>query len=189
LQQVIGRGGGIWREGSDALHVLVLTDEPLGLPIAALTTDGAERVGFQDRQIAAGAVGFECAANASVGYPEIWRNAERAQYARRVHGGGSPAGAIAWRYQLAGQGEKPWRVYAPPHMSAEAVRNYVERLLGTLATFGRADLQPEGALKRQSKSIPSGNSMHFGIDAGPEAFASFVWKAWQPWEVGHPPDG
>jgi hypothetical protein len=122
LQQVIGRGGGIWRQENDALPVLVLTDEPLRLPIAALTTDGAERVGFEDRQIAAGAVGFECAVHASIGYPEIWANAERAQYARRVQGGGHPAGVVAWRYQLAGQGEKPWRVYAPPHMSADAVR-------------------------------------------------------------------
>jgi hypothetical protein len=150
LQQVIGCGGGIWREGSDALHVLVLTDEPLGLPIAALTTDGAERVGFEDRQIAAGGVSFECGVHASIGYPEIWPNAERAQYARRVHGGGHPAGTIAWRYQLAGQGEKPWRIYAPQHMSGEAVRSYVEGLLGKLTTFTREAAHAEGALKRQS---------------------------------------
>jgi len=73
-------------------------------------------------------------------------------------------------------------------MSAEAVRTYVEGLLGKLATFTR-EAHAEGALKRQGKSIPSGNSMHFGTDAGPEPFAPFVWKAWELWEVDHPPDG
>ena len=55
LQQIIGRG--LWRTADNPLHVLVLTD----VPLEELTTDAAERPSFEDRQIAVGAIAFECA--------------------------------------------------------------------------------------------------------------------------------
>ena len=94
--------------------MLVLTDVPLDMPVEELTTDAAERPSFEDRQIAVGAIAFECAAHAAKAFPEMWKDADRAQYARRQHGRGQPAGTIAWQYRIAGQGERPWRVYAPP---------------------------------------------------------------------------
>ena len=68
---------------------------------------------FEDRQIAVGATAFECAAHAAQAFPEMWKDADRAQYARRQHGRGQPAGTITWQYRIAGQGERSWRVYAP----------------------------------------------------------------------------
>ena len=62
LQQIIGRGRGLWRTADNPLHVLVLTDVPLDTPVEELTTDAAERPSFEDRQIAVGAIAFECAA-------------------------------------------------------------------------------------------------------------------------------
>ena len=114
LQQIIGRGRGLWRTADNPLHVLVLTDVPLDMAVEELTTDAAERPSFEDRQIAVGAIAFECAAHAAKVFPEMWKDADRAQYARRQHGRGQPAGTIAWQYRIAGQGERPWRVYAPP---------------------------------------------------------------------------
>ena len=52
LQQIIGRGRGLWRTADNPLHVLVLTDVPLDMPVEELTTDAAERPSFEDRQIA-----------------------------------------------------------------------------------------------------------------------------------------
>ena len=43
LQQIIGRGRGLWRTADNPLHVLVLTDVPLDMPVEELTTDAAER--------------------------------------------------------------------------------------------------------------------------------------------------
>ena len=63
LQQIIGRGRGLWRTADNPLHVLVLTDVPLDMPVEELTTDAAERPSFEDRQIAVGAIAFECAAH------------------------------------------------------------------------------------------------------------------------------
>ena len=106
LQQIIGRGRGLWRNADNPLHVLVLTDVPLEMPVEELTTDAAERPSFEDRQVAAGAIAFEVRGTAAKAYPEIWKDADRAQYARRQHGRGQPAGTVAWRYQVAGQGER-----------------------------------------------------------------------------------
>ena len=88
LQQIIGRGRGLWRTADNPLHVLVLTDVPLDMPVEELTTDAAERPSFEDRQIAVGAIAFECAAHAAKAFPEMWKDADRAQYARRQHGRG-----------------------------------------------------------------------------------------------------
>ena len=63
LQQIIGRGRGLWRTADNPLHVLELTDVPLDMPVEELTTDAAERPSFEDRQIAVGAIAFECAAH------------------------------------------------------------------------------------------------------------------------------
>jgi len=63
LQQIIGRGRGLWRTADNPLHVLVLTDVPLDMPVEELTTDAAERPSFADRQIAVGAIAVECAAH------------------------------------------------------------------------------------------------------------------------------
>ena len=60
LQQIIGRG--LWRTVDNPLHVLVLTDVPLDMPVEELTTDAAERPSFEDRH-AVGAIAFECAAH------------------------------------------------------------------------------------------------------------------------------
>jgi hypothetical protein len=84
LQQIIGRGRGLWRTADNPLHVLVLTDVPLDMPVEELTTDAAERPSFADRQIAVGAIAFECAAHAAKAFPEMWKDADRAQYARRL---------------------------------------------------------------------------------------------------------
>ena len=83
LQQIIGRGRGLWRTADNPLHVLVLTDVPLDMPVEELTTDAAERPSFEDRQIAVGAIAFECAAHAAKAFPEMWKDADWAQYARR----------------------------------------------------------------------------------------------------------
>jgi hypothetical protein len=48
LQQIIGRGRGLWRTAESPLHVLVLTDVPLDMPVEELTTDAAERPGSAD---------------------------------------------------------------------------------------------------------------------------------------------
>ena len=95
LQQIIGRGRGLWRTADNPLHVLVLTDVPLDMPVEELTTDAAERPSFEDRQIAVGAIAFECAAHAAKAFPEMWKDADRARSARRQHGRGQPAGTIA----------------------------------------------------------------------------------------------
>jgi hypothetical protein len=63
LQQIISRGRGLWRTADNPLHVLVLTDVPLDMRVEELTTDAAERPSFADRQIAVGAIAFECAAH------------------------------------------------------------------------------------------------------------------------------
>ena len=76
LQQIIGRGRGLWRTADNPLHVLVLTDVPLDMPVEELTTDAAERPSFEDRQIAVGAIAFECAAHAAKAFPEMWKDAE-----------------------------------------------------------------------------------------------------------------
>ena len=61
--RLIGRGRGLWRTADNPLHVLVLTDVPLDMPVEELTADAAERPSFADRQIAVGAVAVECAAH------------------------------------------------------------------------------------------------------------------------------
>ena len=61
LQQIIGRG--LWRTADNPLHVLVLTDVALDMPVEELTTDAAERRSFADRQIGVGAIAVECAAH------------------------------------------------------------------------------------------------------------------------------
>ena len=187
LQQIIGRGRGLWRTADNPLHVLVLTDVPLDMPVEELTTDAAERPSFEDRQIAVGAIAFECAAHAAKAFPEMWKDADRAQYARRQHGRGQPAGTIAWQYRIAGQGERPWRVYAPPHMTADAVQAFAVSILGPLASFERT--QPKGAFSFQSEAPSTGNSRDFGADDLPERPLPFMWQAWKAWRVEHPPDG
>ena len=174
LQQIIGRGRGLWRTADNPLHVLVLTDVPLDMPVEELTTDAAERPRFADRQIAVGAIAFECAAHAAKAFPE-------------KHGRGQPAGTIAWQYRIAGQGERSWRVYAPPHMTADAVQACAVSILGPLASFERT--QPKGAFSFQSEAPSTGNSRDFGADDLPERPLPFMWQAWKAWRVEHPPDG
>ena len=72
-QQIIGRGRGLRRTADNPLHVLVLTDVPLDMPVEEPTTDAAERPSFEDRQIAVGAIAFECAAHAAKAFPEMWK--------------------------------------------------------------------------------------------------------------------
>ena len=81
----------------------------------------------------------------------MWKDADRAQYARRQHGRGQPAGTITWQYRIAGQGERPWRVYAPPHMTADAVQAFAVSILGPLASFERT--QPKGAFSSSQKLL------------------------------------
>jgi hypothetical protein len=57
-----------------------------------------------------GAIAFECAAHAAKACPEMWEDADRAQNARRRHEASPP------------EPSPPWRVYAPPHMTAFAVQ-------------------------------------------------------------------
>ena len=189
LQQIIGRGRGIWRTAGNPLHVLVLTDVPLDLPVDELITDDAVRPSFGDRQIAASGIASQCAAHAAKAHPELWANADRAQYARRVYGSRQPAGTVAWRYQVAGQGEKPALTFAPPHMTAEVVRAFWTDRLGPLAFFERAEVQPKGASNFQSEETATGNSRYLGDDDLPERPLSFMWQAWKAWRVEHPPDG
>jgi len=106
-----------------------------------------------------------------------------------VRGSSQPAGTVAWRYQLAGQGERAWHVFAPPHMAADAVQVYVAELLGPLATFERSTTQPEGAWNRQVESPATANSRRFDADCLPDLPLPFVWRAWQPWRIERPPDG
>jgi hypothetical protein len=190
LQQIIGRGRGLWRPADNPLHVLVLTDVPLELPVEELITDAAERPSFEDRQMAAaGGIASQCAAHAAKAYPELWANADRAQYARRVCGSRQPAGTVAWRYQVAGQGEKPALTFAQPHTTADVVRAFWTDRLGPLAIFERAEVQPKGALNCQSEETATGNSRYFGADDLPERPLPFMWQAWKAWRVEHPPDG
>jgi hypothetical protein len=189
LQQIIGRGRGIWRTAANPLHVLVLTDVPLDLPVDELITDAAVRPSFEDRQIAASGIASMCAAHAAKAHPELWANADRAQYARRVYGSGQPAGTVAWRYQVAGQGEKPALTFALSHMPAEVVEAFWTDRLGPLAIFERAETQPKGASNFRSEETPTGNSRYFGDDDLPERPLPFMWQAWKAWRVEHPPDG
>jgi hypothetical protein len=122
LQQIIGRGRGLWRTADNPLHVLVLTDVALDMPVEELTTDAAERPSFEDRQIAVGAIAFappgmlrlpvlSARILCPVGVvPHFWKGL---RHVCRALGRGQPAGTIAWQYRIAGQGERPWRVYAP----------------------------------------------------------------------------
>jgi hypothetical protein len=189
LQQIIGRGRGIWRTAASPLHILVLTDVPLDLPVDELITDAAVRPSFEDRQIAASGIASQCAAHAAKAHPELWPNADRAQYARRVYGSRQPAGTVAWRYQVAGQGEKPALTFAPSHMPAEMVQSFWTDRLGPLAIFERAAMQPKGASNFQSEETSTGNSRYFGADDLPERPLPFMWAAWKAWHVEHPPDG
>ena len=84
-------------------------------------------------------------------------------------GRGQPAGTIAWQYRIAGQGERPWRVYAPPHMTADTVQAFAVSILGRLASFERT--QPKGAFSFQSEAPSTGNSRDFGADDQPEPWA------------------
>ena len=86
-----------------------------------------------------------------------------------------------------GQGELSWRVYAPPHMTADAVQACAVSILGPLATFERT--QPKGAFSFQSEAPSTGNSRDFGADDQPERPLPFVWQAWKAWRVEPPPDG
>ena len=79
-----------------------------------------------------------------------------AQCARRQHGRGQPAGTITWQYRIAGQGERPWRVYAPPHMTADAVQAFAVSILDPLASFERT--QPKGAFSFQSEWLAVNSS-------------------------------
>jgi hypothetical protein len=64
--------------------------------------------------------------------------------------------------RIAGQGERPWRVYAPLHMTADAVQACAVSILGPLATFERT--QPKGAFSFQSEAPSTGNSRYFGAN-------------------------
>jgi hypothetical protein len=185
-QQIIGRGRGMWRDAGTPLHVLVLTDVPLDLPTEVLAVDAAERASFEDKQIAAGGIAFECAAHASRVYPELWWNEERAQYARRLYARGQPAGTIAWLYQVAGQGGKPWLCFALAEMTAAAVEQFLTAKFGPLSMFALPGAQPKGASNQQGKTPPV-NSMHFGVEDLPARPVPFAWEAWKPWGVYHPP--
>ena len=78
---------------------------------------------------------------------------------RTLTGHSMPADSMAavnlperrWRYQVAGQGERPWHVYVPPHMTADAVRAYLGSMIGPLAIFERAEAQPKGALNSDAR--------------------------------------
>ena len=157
LQQIIGRGRGLWRTADNPLHVLVLTDVPLDMPVEELTTDAAERPSFEDRQIAVGALAFECAAHAAKAFPEMWKDADRAQDARRQHGRGQPAGTIAWQYRIAGQGERSWRVYAPPHSHAAWQRRVKKcRCRGATGCNRKMGKKTElSAVRRASTLLPT----------------------------------
>jgi hypothetical protein len=184
LQQIIGRGRGIWRTADNPLHVLVLSDVPLDLPIAEACPAAAVRPSFEDRQMAALAgLAFECAAHASAVHRELWPTPERAQYAARRYSRGQPAGSIAWCYQIAGQGERVWRAWAPPTMPADAVRAALTPL-GTLALFERVEMAGS-TCKPEKDSNPLGNSTDFDSDRSVKPFA---WRAWERWRVEHPPD-
>ena len=117
---------------------LVLTDVPLDLPVDELITDDAVRPSFEDRQIAASGIASSAPPHAAKAHPELWANADRAQYVRRVYGSRQPAGTVAWRYQVAGQGEKPALTFAPSHTPADVVQAFRTDRLGPLAIFERA---------------------------------------------------
>jgi CHC2-type zinc finger protein len=183
LLQIIGRGRGLWRTADNPLHVLVLTDEPLGIPVDELTIDAAEQPSFEDQQIAAGGLAFQCATDAAKAYPEMWRRPERAQYASRRYGRGQPARTVAWRYQVAGQGHAPQLVYALPEMTADTVRSHLAQFLGPLALFERAETQRTACTRYDRKNIPS-DCMNLSAEQRPEPF---VWRAFMPWRFDHPP--
>jgi hypothetical protein len=74
-------------------------------------------------------------------------------------------------------------------MAADAVRAYLGSMIGPLAIFERAEVQPKGALNCQSEETATGNSRYFGADDLPERPLPFMWQAWKAWRVEHPPDG
>ena len=130
-----------------------------------LNPDAAERPSFEDRQIAVGAMAFECAVHAAKAFPEMWKDADRAQYARRQP---RPARRnIAWQYRIAGQGERSWRVYAPPHMTADAVQAFAVSILGPLASFFRENTTKR-CIQFPVRSSFYWNSRDFGADDLPE---------------------
>ena len=147
--QIIGRGRGVRRTADNPVHVLVLTDVPLPMPLAG-TLDAAEmEPGPSDLMLAEGGMVFENARHAASAYPDLWSAHTAAAKAlergrsrtfpyrdtliRKCPTPRQEAGdLVEVAYQVAGAGQKPAKAWADLLLCADPAA-FLALRLGRLA--------------------------------------------------------
>ncbi len=103
LLQIIGRGRGVNRTEDDPLDVLVLTDAPLPLPVAATLQAADLAPSPADLMLAAGGVVFENATDVAAAYPQLWTNREAAKKALQRASEAGQLGTFSYESLLLGE--------------------------------------------------------------------------------------
>ncbi len=154
--QIIGRPRGVRRTEANPVHVLVLTDAPLPMPVAGLL-DAADLVpGPADHMLAAGGVVLGNARHAWTAYRSLWPSHNAADLAIRR----SPSfpyyksligerrtprqdggGLVEVGYQVAGAGQKSAKAWADLLLCPDPAVFLTERL-GRLAWCKVGDVTP-----------------------------------------------
>ena len=168
LLQIIGRGRGVNRTAPNPLEVLVMTDVPLALPVAATVPSAALDPTLADRMLAEGGVTFENAADAWGAYPGMWPSLLAAKKAFQRENGErletnpykglligeclQPLATVA--YQVAGMGRKPSTAWFDLMMVPNPVEWLTERL-GRLAScnVGVADPPDDEAMANVEPAV------------------------------------
>ncbi len=146
LVQIIGRGRGVNRTEEDPLDVLVLTDTPLPMPVAA-TLQAADLAPCpDDLMAAAGGVLLENPADAAAAYPQNWANKEAAKKAMQRTAQTPKVGTFPYKkillgecphlrraeYQRAGRGQQPATAWFDPELVSDCA-GWLAGRLGALA--------------------------------------------------------
>ena len=154
LVQIIGRGRGVNRAEDNPLDVLVLTDSPLPIPVAATIQAADLAPSPADLMLAAGGIVFENAADAAAAYPQLWSTRNAANHALKrwraewvsnpevgaipliesIIRGLAPTSSVLGRiaYQLAGAGKSPSVAWLDPLLVPDPIEWLTARL-GALA--------------------------------------------------------
>lgn len=163
LVQIIGRVRGVNRTEADPVDVLVLTDAPLPLPVAATLQAADLAPSPDDLMLAAGGMVLENAADVAAAYPSLWTTREAAkkalqrQRAERAAGaevgdipvyktlytGMSPTspGLVRSAYQVAGAGKSPSVAWCDPALVPDPAA-WLAGHVGMLA-WCRTDAEPD----------------------------------------------